>query len=125
MEYEKTLPPIFDREGYAADYIKTDAMRAPYLGDQHSDNLMIIAYALATEIWEDRQRNRIVESLLSNGERVTANAIQQYIPSEAQTAEWRAEQEAMVQRVFGILTRDPAIDRPFSEPRFKGRPGDE
>ena len=121
MEYEKTLPPVFEREGYATDYIKTDAMDASYLGDPHVDNLMIIAYALATEIWVDRQRNRVVESLLSKGNRVTASAIEKYMPSEAETEQWRAEQQAMVKRIFGVLTRNSSIDRQFSEPRFKDR----
>ena len=124
MEYEKTLPPIFDREGYAAPYIKTDAMNASYLGNPHVDNLMIVAYALATELWAERQRNRVVESLLSKDIKVTASAIEQYMPSEAETAQWRAEQDAMVKRVFGILTRDSSIGRQFSEPRFKERPED-
>ena len=124
MEYEKTLPPIFDREGYAADYIKTDAMNASYLGNPHVDNLMVVAYALATELWAERQRNRVVESLLSQGIKVTASAIEQYMPTEAETAQWRAEQDAMVKRVFGVLTRDSAIGREFSEPRFKDRPED-
>ena len=124
MEYEKTLPPIFDREGYAAEYIKTDAMTASYLGNQHIDNLMVVAYALATELWAERHRNRIVESLLSKDIKVTPSAIEQYMPSEAETAQWRAEQDAMVKRVFGVLTRDSAIGRQFSEPRFEDRPED-
>lgn len=121
MEYEKTDPAEFGREGYATEYIKTDAMDASYLGNQHVDNLMVIAYALATEIWVDRQRSRIVESLLSNGDKVTTQAIEEYMPTEAETAQWSAEQDAMVERIFGILTRDSSVGRKFSEPRFKGQ----
>lgn len=121
MEFKKTEPAEFGREGYATDYIKTDAMDASYLGDQHVDNLMIIAYALATEIWVDRQRSRIVESLLSQGEKVTARAIEEYMPTEDETAAWQSEQDAMVARIFGVLTRDSSIGRKFSEPRFKDR----
>lgn len=121
MEYDKADPAEFGREGYATEYIKTDAMNASYLGNQHVDNLMIIAYALATEIWVDRQRSRIVESLLSQGEKVTARAIEEYMPTQAESEQWSAEQDAMVERIFGVLTRDSSIGREFSEPRFKDR----
>ena len=99
-------------------------MTASYLGNQHIDNLMVVAYALATELWAERQRNRVVEALLSKDIKVTPSAIEQYMPSEAETAQWRAEQDAMVKRVFGVLTRDSAIGRQFSEPRFEDRPED-
>ena len=121
MDYEKTSPKKFDRPGYAADYIKTDAPRAVYLDNAHTDNLMIVAYAIGAELWAERQRNRIVESLLEAKRPVTREAIEQYVPSEEQQAEWDAEQDAMIKRLFGALSRDTALERKFSEPRFEDR----
>ena len=121
MKHEKTSPKTFDRPGYAADYIATDAPRAVYLDNAHTDNLMIIAYALGAELWAERQRNRIVESLLEANQPVTREAIEQYVPSDEQQAEWQTEQDAMIKRLFGVLSRDTALERRFSEPRFKDR----
>ncbi len=120
MDNKKTSPPEFARPGYAADFIETDATRASFHEDPHIDNLMIIAYALATEFWAERERSRVVESLLSQGQKVTDEAIEKYMPSEEQRMRWRDEQDATIQRVFGVLTRT-LTDRHFAEPRFKDR----
>ena len=120
MDFKKTSPPVFARPGYAADYIKTDATEASFHDDPHVDNLMIIAYALATEFWAERERSRVVESLLSKGEQVTAEAIEKYMPSEEEKEQWQEDQDATIQRVFGVLTRT-LTKRDFAEPRFKGQ----
>lgn len=120
MDTKRTSPPVFARPGYAADYIKTDATEASFHDDPHVDNLMIIAYALATEFWAERERSRIVESLLSNGEKVTPEAIEKYMPSVEQRDQWRQEQDETIQRVFGVLTRT-LTTRDYAEPRFKDR----
>lgn len=120
MEHKKQSPAIFARPGYAADYIKTDARDATYFSDPHISNLKNIAYALATELWAERERVRVIESLMSAGEEVTPESIEKYIPSDTQTAQWRDEREAMIERVFGVLTTN-SYDRAFSEPRFKER----
>ena len=120
MEHKKESPAIFSRPGYAADYIKTDARESTYLSDPHISNLKNIAYALATELWAERERSRVVESLMSKGVQVTPEAIEKYIPSDQETAQWQDDQDAMIQRVFGVLARN-SYDRPFSEPRFKDR----
>jgi hypothetical protein len=121
MDTKRTSPPVFARPGYAADYIKTDATEASFHDDPHVDNLMIIAYALATELWAERDRSRVVESLLSRGEKVTSESIEKYMPTDEERDQWQADQDAMVQRVFGVLTRNTAIGRDYAEPRFKDR----
>jgi hypothetical protein len=113
-----TTPKIYDQPTFAADYIMTDATKAVYLGNPHIDNLMMVVYALGTEIWVDRQRNRIVESLLAAKEPVTAEAIEQYIPTAEEKTAWQAEQDAMVHRIYSVLARDTSGHREFLEPRF-------
>ncbi len=120
MEYKKETPVIFSRPGYAADYIKTDARTATYMSDPHISNLKNIAYALATELWAERERSRVVESLLSKGEKITRDTIEKYMPTDEESAMWREERDAMIQRVFGVLVTN-TYDRPFAEPRFKDR----
>lgn len=120
MEYKKETPAIFARPGYAADYIKSDARNATYMSDPHISNLKNIAYALATELWAERERVRVIESLMSKGVQVTPEAIEKYMPTAEETAQWRDDREAMIERVFGVLAQN-TYDRPFSEPRFKDR----
>ena len=119
MAEKMTSPKSYDQPTHAADYIKTDAPSGVYLTDAHVDNLMQIVYALGTEIWVDRQRNRIVESLLEAKKTVTAEAIEQYIPTDEEKVAWQAEQDAMVHRIYSVLARDTSGHRAYSEPRFK------
>ncbi len=119
MAEKMTSPKQFDLPTFTDDYVKTDATSGVYLTDAHVDNLMQIVYSLGTEIWVDRQRNRIVESLLEAKKPVTKEAIEQYIPTEEEKVAWQAEQNAMVHRVYSVLTRDTSGHRKFSTPRFK------
>ena len=121
MEYSKKSPKKFNRPTYAADYIETDAPRAVYLDNAHTDNLMIVVYALGTELWAERQRNRIVEALLEAGTPITQEAIEGYVPTDEQVAQWQVDRDAMVNRLYGVLTRDTSLERKFSEPRFEDR----
>ena len=118
MAEKMSSPKSFDLPTYTADYIKTDATEAGYLGNPHIDNLMMIVYALGTEIWVERQRNRIVESLLASKKQVTSEAIEQYIPTDEEKVAWQAEQDGMVQRVYSVLARDTSGHRQFNKARF-------
>ena len=99
----------------ASDYIKTDTDSAVFLGNPHIDNLMSVVIALGGEIWADRQRMRIVEKLLETEGKVTNEMIEAYVPSDEETAAWEADREAMVERVYAVLSRDTSQARPFNE----------
>jgi hypothetical protein len=106
-----------DRPTYAADFIKGDTDSAVFLGNPHIDNLMTIVIALGSEIWADRQRVKIIEKLLATKGKVTPEMIEQYMPTEEEKAAWQAEREAMVKRVYAVLSRDTSKARPFGEER--------
>lgn len=116
-DFELKKPKAYKQATYTAPYFETDAPKAVYLGNAHIDNLMQIVYALGTEVWIDRQRNRIVESLLAQKKEVTADAIEQYVPTDAERTAWQAEQDAMVHRVYSVLARDTTNTRPFAQAR--------
>jgi len=116
-DFELKIPKAYKQATYTAPYFETDAPKAVYLGNAHIDNLMQIVYALGTEVWIDRQRNRIVESLLAQKKEVTADAIEQYVPTDAERTAWQAEQDAMVHRVYSVLARDTTNTRPFAQAR--------
>ena len=105
------------RPTYAAAAIKADSDAAVFLGNPHLDNLMTIVIAMGAEIWSDRQRMRIVERLLESGGKVTRELIEQYVPSEAERTAWQGERDAMVKRVYDVLSRDTSAAKPFAEER--------
>lgn len=105
------------RETYASDFIKGDTDQAVFLGNPHIDNLMTVVIALGAEIWSDRQRLRIVENLMATKGKVTSEMVEQYMPSEEEKAGWQKEREAMVKRVYSVLSRDTSGARPFGEER--------
>ena len=106
-----------DRPTYASDFIKGDTDQAVFLGNPHIDNLMTVVIALGAEIWSDRQRLRIVEKLMASKGKVTPEMVEQYVPSEEEKAAWQSEREAMVKRVYAVLSRDTSGARPFGEER--------
>jgi len=117
MAEKMRSPKRFDQPAYTSDYIETDAPSGVYLTDAHVDNLMQIVYSLGSEIWTDRQRNRIVESLLEAKKPVTKEAIEQYIPTKEEKVAWQAEQDALVHRVYSVLARDTSGHRKFGTAR--------
>ena len=106
-----------ERQTYASDFIKGDTDQAVFLGNPHIDNLMTVVIALGAEIWSDRQRLRIVEKLMAAKGKVTPEMVEQYVPSEEEKASWQNEREAMVKRVYAVLSRDTSGARPFGEER--------
>ena len=110
-------PKAYKQATYTAPFFETDASKGVFLGNPHIDNLMQMVYALGTEIWVDRQRNRIVESLLAQKKEVTADSIEQYVPTDAERTAWQTEQDAMVHRIYVVLARDTTAVRPFAQAR--------
>ena len=105
------------RPAYTAQPIKSDTDAAVFLGNPHVDNLMTVVIAIGAEIWSDRQRMRIIERLLETRGKVTRELIEQYVPSEVERKAWQDERDAMVKRVYDVLTRDTSGARPFGEER--------
>ena len=69
------------------------------------DNLIAVTLELGAELWVQRERMRVVESLLAQKGMVTPELIEPYQPSEAEAAKSRAEREAFVARVYGAFAR--------------------
>jgi len=103
------------RPTYTAEPLRADTDSAVFMGNAHIDNLMTVVIAIGAEIWTDRQRLRIVERLLETTGKVTRETIEQYIPSEEERRLW--ESEAMVRRVYAVLSRDTSGAKPFASER--------
>jgi len=95
----------YDRPTYTSDFIKSDTDKAVFLGDVVIDNMMTAMIALGAEVWSNRRRMKVLESLLEE-KGVTNAMVEAYMPSEEQSAEWMADRDAFVKRTFGVLARE-------------------
>lgn len=101
----------------AAPFIPADTDAAVFLGNPHIDNLMSVVIALGAEIWADRQRIKVIERLMETEGMATAEMVEAYVPADAEKEAWEAERMEMVERVYGVLSRDTSNARPFGEER--------
>jgi predicted amidohydrolase YtcJ len=70
------------------------------------DHLIAVTLELGAELWVQRERMRLMERLLAEKGLVTAQDIAAYQATPEETAELQAERDALVQRLYGILTRE-------------------
>lgn len=93
------------RPTYAADFIKHDIEEAVFLGHPVLDNLVNVVLALSAEVWANRRRGRIVEALLKE-QGITAEMIENYMPSAEDEAEWDADRARFVKATLRPLMRN-------------------
>ncbi|MCU0759398.1 MAG: hypothetical protein MUF07_09445 [Steroidobacteraceae bacterium] len=91
------------RSGHPAP--PTPAPEPAFFDNPAIDNLIAVTLELGAELWVQRERMRVVESLLATQGVVTPEMIEQYLPSDAEAAKSRAERDAFVSRVYGAFAR--------------------
>ncbi|MBM3515822.1 MAG: hypothetical protein FJX59_19220 [Alphaproteobacteria bacterium] len=92
------------RQEYTTDFIKADIGNVSFLGNVHIDNIMTALIAMGAEIWTDRRRIRVLESLLEK-KGVTRDMVEQYVPTAEEEATWKKEREVLVDRMYGQFAR--------------------
>lgn len=70
------------------------------------DNLIAVTLELGAELWVQRERTRVIETLLAQKGVVTPELIEQYMPSAEETTRARAERDAFVKRIYGVFARE-------------------
>ncbi len=88
---------------HTTDFIPSATRDAVFLGNPILDNMMHAILALGAEVWADKRRLKVIESLLSARQPVTAETIEAFVPTAAQEKAWAAERDAMIQTTFGVL----------------------
>lgn len=103
-----------DRPTHTADFIKSDAERAVFLGNPALDNMMSSLIALGTEVWSTKRRMNVLEALLEE-KGVTPQMIEEYVPTEEQVAKWEKERDGFIDLTYSPLLRegDLSVDTPF------------
>lgn len=90
------------RPTYAAEAIPSDVTTSVFLGNPVLDNLVTCVIAMSAEMWSTKRRLKVLEAVLAqNG--VSADKIEQFVPSPAQTAEWEKERDRYIDLVMGPL----------------------
>ena len=102
--------------GAESDFIKGDFDNMVMLGHPMIDSLMQVVIALGAEIWSGQKRVKIIEQLLATEGKVTPEMIEQYVASEEEEAQWAAEREEMVDRVYRVMSRNTSAAAPFASP---------
>lgn len=97
---------------YASPALKSDTDQQVWLGSPHLDSLMSMVIALSGEVWAGKQRMAILEKVLAAKGVKVAEAVENYVPSKAEFAEWEAERQAMAERVFKVAVASPALVPP-------------
>jgi hypothetical protein len=92
------------RAEYTTDFVKADIGNVSFLGNVHIDNIMTALIAMGAEIWTDRRRIRVLESLLAQ-KGVTKDMAEQYVPTPDEEATWKKEREVLVDRMYGQFAR--------------------
>jgi hypothetical protein len=105
-EMIKPARVVNGKETFAADYYKSDTDKQVWLGNPHIDNLVSVSLALGAEIWAIKQRQIVSEKLAEKKVMPTTAAIESYVPSKTEEAEWEAERQKLSVRLYGVFARE-------------------
>jgi hypothetical protein len=93
---------------FTVPYIKGDWDKAVYTDSVHVDNLMSAMVQMGTEFWAMKRRMMVIEKLMDDKKLVTHAVIDAYNPPAAELAQWDAERDDFIQRVYSVFTRQTA-----------------
>lgn len=95
-----------DRNFATADFIKSDAVRAAYLGARHVDQLATAFLNLGAEFWVMRRRMFVLEKMLKERGVFDPDALEAYEPTLDEQRDWESQRDAFIRRTFSVLTQD-------------------
>jgi hypothetical protein len=91
-----------DRPTYTVDAIPSDIKDAVFLGNPILDSLVSSIIAMGTEMWATKRRLKVIEALMEE-KGVTNEMIEQFVPSDAQTATWETDRDRFIDLTYGPL----------------------
>jgi hypothetical protein len=100
--------------GAETDFVKGDFDNMVMLGNPLLDSMLQMMIALGAEVWTGQQRLKIVERLLTTKGKVTTEMIENYLPTPEEKAQWAKDRQAMVDRVYSVLSQTNSDARPFA-----------
>jgi hypothetical protein len=102
-----------DRVTHTAAYVKSDTHNAVFMGNPMIDDMMTAIISLSSDLWAVKRRQKVMESLLAE-KGITTEMVENYMPTEAERAEWQSERDTFIRRTFSHMARtaEVAIDAP-------------
>jgi hypothetical protein len=73
-----------------------------FLGNPILDNVVGSLIAMGTELWATKRRLKVIEAVMAE-KGITSEMIEQFTPSDAQTAAWEADRDRFIDLAFGPL----------------------
>jgi len=100
------------RPTHTVDFIPGDTRNSVFLGNPLLDGMVTSIMALGAEVWANRRRLKVIESLMAAKRDVTPAAIEAYVPTPDEERAWEAERDQLVKLTFGsmVITGDPPPD---------------
>ncbi len=91
------------RPTHTVDFIPGDTRNSVFLGNPLLDGMVTAIMALGAEVWANKRRLKVIESLMAAKREVTPAAIEAYVPSPEEERGWEAERDQLVKLMFGSL----------------------
>lgn len=99
-----------ERRSAVGDFIPAHADEISLFPAPVVDNLMHVVIALGAEMWTMRRRMHVLEKVLEKVG-VSAEDIETYQPTAAESAAWTAERDIVIARTFDALSRQGGGNR--------------
>lgn len=108
-------------KSHTAAFIPKDADQFVFLENQVLDSLVSTVLELSAELWALKRRTLFTEALLEQRGVVTKDDIETYRPSDDETAEWAAQRDRFVKRIYGPFARKAPLNKPATPDQFLDR----
>ncbi|MEZ5458281.1 MAG: hypothetical protein R3E65_02780 [Steroidobacteraceae bacterium] len=90
------------RPTYTTPAIPTDVRASQFLGNPALDNVVSCLVAMNAEMWALRRRLHVMQSVMSQ-KGITAEMVEQYVPSATEEAAWEKDRDRFVSLTLGHL----------------------
>lgn len=106
---------------HTVDFIPKGAENFVFLENQVLDSLVSSVLELSAEVWTLKRRSLFTEALLESKGLVTKHDIETYSPSAEETAEWAAQRDRFVRRIYAPFGRKAPLEKPATPDQFLDR----
>jgi len=97
---------------HTVDFIPKDAESFVFLDNQVVDSLVSSVLELSAEVWTLKRRSLFIEALLEAKGVVTKDDIETYAPGAEEIAEWAAQRDRFVARIYRPFGRKAPLVKP-------------
>ena len=90
---------------YATEAIPSDVKNGLFLGNTALDNVVSCVIAMGAELWSTKRRLHVMQAVMAK-HGITAEMIEKYVPTEAETRAWESDRDRFVDLTLGPLANE-------------------